>query len=357
MEIFRLNLLCFLLSLLAFHVLLPASTAQLSAPETRILFQLRQMLEYPQGLQGWNNWTNFCYLPPSPSLAVVCSENHITQLTVAGDRVVQKLSDGFSIDSFFTVLTKLSRLETLSLVSLGIWGPLPAKISRLRSLQVLNISSNFITGEIPASIDGMKNLRSLVLAGNSFNGSVPDLAGLQSLQELDIKNNSLRSPIPPWIKDLNLLQRLDASLNKLVGPIPPSLFSLPSIQFLNLAGNQLSGALPSNLSCGSNLRFVDVSRNLLIGNLSGCIGSSSKNRTVLSSWNCLASGGSRYQHPYRFCRKEALAVMPPIIDKKSGEIRHESWIDSGNCRGNNWGCRSYWNSDFGGSQKSRKKPC
>lgn len=342
-------LLCFLFSLLTSHLFHQVSTAQLSSSETRILFRLQQFLEYPEALQGWTNWTTFCYLPPSPSLSIVCTDNHITELTVTGNRTSpnpksgnflvsqQTLSDRFSIDSFFTDLTKLSSLRVLSLVSLGLWGPLPAKIERLRSLEVMNFSSNFIYGEIPSSISSLKNLKSLVLADNLFNGSVPDLTGLQALEEIDlgnnqlgpkfpslgnnlisiiVRNNSLRSQIPSGFKDFNLLQRLDVSSNVLVGPIPSPLFSLPSIQYLNLADNQFSGALPMNTFCNANLSFVDISKNFLIGKLPSCIGSNSTNRTVLSSWNCVANGDGRYQHPYSFCHKEALAVKPPIRDQE-----------------------------------------
>ncbi|PSS28717.1 LRR receptor-like serine/threonine-protein kinase precursor [Actinidia chinensis var. chinensis] len=348
MEIFR-GFLCFSISLLTFHFFLPVSIAQLSPSETRILFQVQQILEYPEVLWGWTNWTNFCYLPPNPSLSIVCSDSHITELTVTGNRTSpshlqkptsgkplvsrQTLSDKFSIDSLFTILTKLSSLKVLSLVSLGLWGPLPAKINRLNSLEVLNISSNFIYGEVPASITTMKNLKSLVLSDNLFNGSVPDLRGLQGLQELDfsnnrlgpkfpslgnnlmivvLRNNSLRSEIPSKIEDFDLLQRLDVSSNKLIGPIPANLFGLPSIEYVNLADNQFSGALSTNVSCNANLSFVDVSKNLLIGKLPVCIGSNSRNRTVLSWWNCLGNGSLKYQHPYRFCHKEALAVKPPV---------------------------------------------
>lgn len=111
------------------------SRGQLAPSETRILFQVQQLLEYPQVLQGWNNWTNFCYLPPSPSLKVVCSNSHVTELTVVGNKSSSSaspsspkqntLSDNFSIDAFFTTLTNLSNLKVLSLVSLGLWGPLP----------------------------------------------------------------------------------------------------------------------------------------------------------------------------------------------------------------------------------------
>ncbi|KAK9277563.1 hypothetical protein L1049_007108 [Liquidambar formosana] len=339
----------FLFPALIFSILFPISIAQLFPSETRILLQLQQQLEYPEVLQGWTNWTSFCYLPASPSLRIVCSGNRVTELTVVGNKsspslgpkpasgnftVSQEtLSQKFSIDAFFTTVTKLSNLEVLSLVSLGLWGPLPAKINRFWSLEVLNISSNFIYGEIPPTIASLKNLRSLVLADNLFNGSAPDLRGLVALQEVDLggnhlgpnfpslannlvtiilKNNSMRSDIPSGLMNFDQLQRFDISSNKFVGPIPSSLFSLPSIQYLNLAANQLNGALPMNISCNGNLTFVDISHNQLIGKLPACIGSNSSNRTVISSWNCLSGGNSNYQHTYSFCHKEALAVKPPI---------------------------------------------
>uniref|UniRef100_A0A5B6ZF10 non-specific serine/threonine protein kinase n=1 Tax=Davidia involucrata TaxID=16924 RepID=A0A5B6ZF10_DAVIN len=349
----------FLFSALLFLLFLPVSIAQLSPSETRILFQVQRLLEYPEVLQGWTNSTNFCHLPPSPSLVIVCSENHITELTVIGNKsspsniskskpssgnfVVsqQTLSEKFSIDAFFTTLTKLSNLKVLSLVSMGLWGPLPAKIKRFWSLESLNISSNYIYGEIPVQIATFKNLKSLVLADNLFNGSVPDLRSLQVLEELDLgnnhlgpkfpsvgnslvsitlRNNSMRSDIPSELMNFDQLQRLDVSSNKLVGPIPFSLFSLPSIQYLNLAQNQFSGAFPTNTSCNGKLKFVDISNNLLIGKLPSCIGPSPSNRTVLSSWNCLLNGSSKYQqHPYSFCHKEALAVKPPIRNQEGGQ--------------------------------------
>ncbi|KAL5761846.1 hypothetical protein ACOSP7_018110 [Xanthoceras sorbifolium] len=332
-------------------MLVPVSLGQLSPSDTRILFQVQKLLEYPQVLQGWTNWTNFCYLPPSPSLKIICSNNHVTELTVVGNRSSpardspkpgsgkfsvsqQTLSAKFNIDQFFTTLTKLSNLKVLSLVSLGLWGPLPAKINRFWSLEVLNMSSNFIYGEIPKEIGSFKNLRSLVLPDNMFNGTVPDLQNLLLLEELNLggnnlgpkfpslisnnlvsiilRNNSLRSDIPLGLRNFDQLKQLDISSNKFVGPIPPFLFALPSIEYLNLAENRLSAALPVNISCSAKLHFIDISHNLLIGKLPSCIGLNSTNRTVISSWNCLSSGNSRYQHPYSFCHKEALAVKPPV---------------------------------------------
>ncbi|KAJ8760938.1 hypothetical protein K2173_021976 [Erythroxylum novogranatense] len=343
----------FLFHLLVFPLLIPVSVGQLSPSETKILFQVRRLLEYPGVLRSWTNWTNFCYLPSSASLRIVCSNSHVTELIIVGNKASpsqvakpssgnfkvsgQTLSSQFSIDTFFTVLTKLSYLEVLSLVSLGLWGPLPAKVSRFHSLRVLNFSSNFIHGEIPQAIVSLKSLNSLVLADNLLNGTIPDLKELVLLEELNLgdnrfgpkfpslsytlvtvilNNNSLRSDISSGFKGFNQLQRLDVSSNKLVGPIPAALFSLPSIQYVDLADNQLTGAFPPTLSCTAKLEFVDISRNYLIGKLPSCIASNSSSRTVISSWNCLSEGNSTYQRAVSFCHKEALAVKPPVKSKE-----------------------------------------
>ncbi|XP_057530634.1 probable LRR receptor-like serine/threonine-protein kinase At1g14390 [Amaranthus tricolor] len=327
---------------------IPRSNAQINSAESRILFQLQKYFEYPNVLQSWGKWTDFCFLPPSSSVTIVCSNGHITELTVIGNKTSpshsstslkdgkfvvsqQTLSKKFSIDSLFTVLTKLTSLKKLSLVSLGIWGPLPSKISRFHALELLNISSNFIYGEIPSHISSLKTLKSLNLADNLITGKFPDLSTLQDLQELDLsnnqigpkfpslgtnlvsiilRNNSLRSQIPSQIKNLNQLQRFDASANNLIGPLPSFVFSIPALWYLNLAENQLTGELPKSTICGKRLWFVDISRNLLVGQLPSCIGTESyKYRKVLSVWNCLS--GSRFQHPVSFCQREALAVIPP----------------------------------------------
>ncbi|XP_019423325.1 PREDICTED: probable LRR receptor-like serine/threonine-protein kinase At1g14390 [Lupinus angustifolius] len=311
--------------------------AQITASENRIVFEIQKILEYPQVLEGWTNWTNLCFLPPSTSLNIVCSsDGHITELTIIGNnsspsshslKPNQALSGTFSIDSLFTLITKLSNLKSLSLVSLGLWGPLPSKINRFLSLEVFNISSNFIQGEIPSSISSMKNLKSLVLADNLFNGSVPDLQGIASLQELNLSSNKLRSQIPlQLIHFNNNLHILDISSNQIFGNIPSSLFSLPSLQHLNLASNQLSGNLSDKIACGSALTYVDISHNLLVGKLPSCVASlvSSKGGTVLYSWNCLSSGKrlsgqqqqQQQQHAYSYCNKEVALAVKPTLPKK-----------------------------------------
>jgi hypothetical protein len=63
---------------------------------------------------------------------------------------------------------------------------------------------------------------------------------------------------------------------------------------------------------------VDLSSNLLTGTLPSCLLTDSKERVVLYSRNCL-DNGNKNQHPFSFCRNEALAVGIPPHQKKRKE--------------------------------------
>ncbi|CAH8387647.1 unnamed protein product [Eruca vesicaria subsp. sativa] len=287
---------------------------------------------------------------PSPSFKIICSKGHITELTITGNRT-SKLPGRF--EELFTLLTKLSSLNTLSLTSLGISGPLSPKIiTKLpSSLQSLNLTSNSISGKIPREISSLKNLKSLVLTDNLLNGSVFDLRGLSNLQELDLggnnlgpelpslpsnlisvslKNNSFRSKVSEQIKKLKWLQSLDLSSNEFTGSIPDFLIYHPSLQYLSLAQNMFSGSLPNSTCSSSKVRTLDVSHNLLTGKLPSCYSSKSfKNQTVLFSFNCLSLTGTpnaKYQRPLSFCQNQAskaIAVepVPKVEEKDSARIK------------------------------------
>ncbi|CAN8266721.1 unnamed protein product [Cochlearia groenlandica] len=337
-------------SLTFFLLLLPLlSKSQLTSSESKTLIEIQNQLQYPQILHSWTNTTNFCNIPSSPSLRIICFNGHITELTITGNRA-SKLS--VKSDKLFTLLTKLSSLNTLSLTSLGISGSLsPNTITKLSpSLQSLNLSSNFISGKIIKEIASLKSLRSLVLSDNLFNGSVSDLIGLSNLKELDLggnklgpevpslpsniisvslKNNSFRSKIPEQIKKLDKLQSLDLSSNGFIGSIPEFLFSLPSLQELSLDNNLLSGSIPSSSCRSSKVKTLDVSHNLLTGKLPSCYSSKSfKNQTVVFLFNCLSLNGTnaKYQRPLSFCQNQAskaIAVEPvhKVVEKDSERIK------------------------------------
>ncbi|KAL2503191.1 putative inactive leucine-rich repeat receptor-like protein kinase [Forsythia ovata] len=366
---------------LAFLVLLVLSipvtyTGQLQSSQTQSLLQIQYLLNNPPFLNDWNNDTDFCNMEPRSTLTIVCYKDSVTQLHIIGDVGAPRLPENFSIDSFASTLVGLPSLTVLRLVSLGLWGSLPTKLTRLSSLEILNLTSNFFHGTIPPEIssltylqtlilDGnnftgglpnglvslsalvvlsvkynslygslsvslgrLENLRILALSNNKFSGEVPDLSSLANLQILDLGDNALgpRFPavsnkierivlrrnkftfgIPEKVQSYNQLEYLDISSNRFVGLFPASLLSLPSIAYINIADNNFTGMLFENLPCSPSLDFVNLTSNLFTGKLPSCLLPGSKHRVVLYSGNCLATG-DKNQHPFLFCKNEALAV-------------------------------------------------
>ncbi|XP_058102271.1 probable inactive leucine-rich repeat receptor-like protein kinase At3g03770 [Magnolia sinica] len=237
--------------------LLISDTHQLQSSQTEVLQQLRKQLEYPKPLETWNYMGDLCNTTSSPALRIACVGNSVTELHIMGERSAkvstfddgssvpnQTLSQDFSIDSFVTTLTRLTNLRVVSLVSMGIWGPLPDKIHRLYSLEVLDLSSNFLYGSIPPKIAAMVKLQSLTLDGNFFNDTVPDwLDSFSNLTMLSLKNNHLNGPFPPSIGRIRTLTDLAMSHNHISGGLP-DLSSLTSLKVLDLRENRLDSALP-----------------------------------------------------------------------------------------------------------------
>ncbi|KAA8548217.1 hypothetical protein F0562_004522 [Nyssa sinensis] len=163
-------------------------------------------------------------------MSIACENNSITDLKIMGDKLAsvsefngfavpnRTLSDSFSMDSFVTTLTRLTSLRVLSLVSLGIWGPVPDKIHRLSSLELLDMSSNFMFGSIPPQLSRLVKLRSLTLDSNFFNDTVPDwFDSLSNLTILSLKNNRLKGQFPSSICRLTTLTAIALSHNRLSG--------------------------------------------------------------------------------------------------------------------------------------------
>ncbi|XP_047956816.1 probable inactive leucine-rich repeat receptor-like protein kinase At3g03770 isoform X1 [Salvia hispanica] len=239
-------------------LLFACSTHQLNSYETQVLLQLRKHLEYPLPLSTWeNNNADFCNLSSPPQLTIKCENDSVTELRIMGDKPAKvssefngfaipnlTLSQSFSMDSFITTLTRLSNLRVVTLVSLGVWGPLPDKIHRLYLLEALDMSSNFLFGPIPSQMSRMVKLRTLSFDENYFNGSVPEwLDSWSNLTVLSLKNNRLNGEIPSAVSRIATLIELVMSHNLLTGKLP-DLSSLSSLQLLDLRENGLDSELP-----------------------------------------------------------------------------------------------------------------
>ncbi|XP_057766916.1 probable inactive leucine-rich repeat receptor-like protein kinase At3g03770 [Salvia miltiorrhiza] len=240
-------------------LLLASSTHELKSYETQVLLQLRKHLEYPLPLSSWENYdADFCNLSSPPQLTIKCENDSVTELRIMGDKPAKvstefsgfaipnlTLSQSFSMDSFITTLTRLSSLRVVTLVALGIWGPLPDKIHRLYLLEALDMSSNFLFGLIPSQMSRMVKLRSLSFDENYFNGSVPEwLDSWSNLTVLSLKNNRLSGEVPSAVSRITALSELVLSHNLLTGKLP-DLSSLSSLQLLDLRENGLDSELPS----------------------------------------------------------------------------------------------------------------
>ncbi|XWS60288.1 hypothetical protein CRYUN_Cryun07bG0023600 [Craigia yunnanensis] len=252
--------------------------SQLQTSQTQVLLQLKKHLGYPKQLDIWyDRKTEFCYLSPSAQVNISCEYNSVTELRIMGDKPATKVSDfdgfaipnqtlseSFSIDSFVTTLSRLTSLKVLSLVSLGIWGPLPDKIHRLSSLEYLDLSSNFLFGSIPPKISTLVKLQTFVLDDNFFNDTVPSwLNSLSNLTILSMRNNRLNGPFPSSITGITTLINLALSSNDISGKLP-DLSSLRNLNVLDLSGNKLDSDLPT---MPKGLLMAFLSNNSFLGEI------------------------------------------------------------------------------------------
>ncbi|XP_045789539.1 probable inactive leucine-rich repeat receptor-like protein kinase At3g03770 [Trifolium pratense] len=261
-------------------------TNQLQSTHTRTLLRIKRLLNFPSILSSWNSTTDFCNTDSKASLSVVCYEQTITQLHIVGETKPQQLPKNFSIDSFFTTLLRIPTLKVLTLVSLGLWGPLPSKISGLSSLEIVNMSSNFLYGKIPQELPLLSNLQALILDNNMFEGHLPDwLDSFPSLTVLNLNQNLFNGSLPDSLSSLTNMRVLSLSHNRFYGSVP-DLSRLVNLQVLELddnsfgpnfprtynklvtcvlRNNKFRSSLPDNMSSYYQLERFDISENAFVG--------------------------------------------------------------------------------------------
>ncbi|KAL7120235.1 hypothetical protein ACP275_02G110400 [Erythranthe tilingii] len=226
----------------------PHYSNQLQQSQYETLARIKQQLNFPQELTTWTDNADFCNHAPSQILTLVCYEDNITQLHLTGGNQHRfpHFSDDFSTDTFFSNIATLPNLKVLSLVSLGLKGPLPPSVANFSSLEILNVSSNSFNGSIPTEISSLKNLQTLILDDNGFSGELPGWlsSSLPSLSVLSIKNNSLAGSFPYGLSAMANLRTLVLSANNLTGQVP-ELRNLTNLQILDLEDNNLGPHFPS----------------------------------------------------------------------------------------------------------------
>ncbi|XP_019417686.1 PREDICTED: probable inactive leucine-rich repeat receptor-like protein kinase At3g03770 [Lupinus angustifolius] len=350
--------------------------SQLQSSQTEVLLQLKKHLEYPKQLEIWKDrWTELCSISSSAQVNVSCKDNFVTGLIILGDKPTQvrgfdgfsipnqTLSQSFSVDSFVATLSRLTNLRVLSLVSLGIWGPLPDRIHRLFALEHLDLSSNYLYGSIPPKISTLVNLKTLTLGDNFFNDTIPTLfnsssnlkvlilknnrlkgpfpssilsittltyidmsrnqisgslqgfTGLSSLEQLDLSNNRFDSSLPSMPK---ALIRLSLSRNSFSGEIPKHYGQLINLQQLDVSFNSLTGTTPAEIFTLPNITYLNFASNILNGSLQNHISCSNQLKFVDISYNKLVG-----VLPYCMSNKSKNRVVKSDGNCLSGNVQHQ----------------------------------
>ncbi|XP_059640750.1 leucine-rich repeat receptor protein kinase HPCA1 [Cornus florida] len=141
-------------------------------------------------------------------------------------------------------------------------GNIPPTLGLVQTLEVLRLDRNYLNGEVPSNLNNLTNLNELNLAHNNLSGPLPDLAGMNSLNYVDLSNNSfVQSEAPAWFSTLQSLTTLVIEYGSLQGLLPPKLFSFPQIQQVKLRNNAFNDTLNMGNSISEQLQLVDLQNN------------------------------------------------------------------------------------------------
>ncbi|GJV74943.1 leucine-rich repeat-containing protein [Tanacetum coccineum] len=110
----------------------------------------------------------------------------------------------------------------------------------------LYLQSNLIEGPFPPSICNMSGLGFLDSNQYYFDGVIPQCVGniSNSLQMMDLGNNSFQGTIPNVFEEFMYLEGLILNGNRLEGGVPRSLSKCESLKVLDLGNNHLNGTFP-----------------------------------------------------------------------------------------------------------------
>ncbi|WVZ22298.1 hypothetical protein V8G54_000842 [Vigna mungo] len=142
-------------------------------------------------------------------------------------------------------------------------GSIPPKLfsSEMILIHIL-FDGNNLSGTIPSTLVQVKTVEVLNLAHNNFTGPLPDLAGMDTLNYVDLSNNSFdASDAPTWFITLPSLTTLVMEFGSLQGPLPSKLFDIPQIQQVKLRNNQLNDTLNMGENICPQLQLVDLQQN------------------------------------------------------------------------------------------------
>ncbi len=148
---------------------------------------------------------------------------------------------GHEVDTWYGVSVVNGNVQTVSLGTNNLDGPLPEQMGNLTELRFLDLPDNNLTGSIPVELASMTELLSLTLSGNQLSGPVPDIfTNLTNLSSLWLNVNLLTGDLPGSLSSLTSLSTFMVAENSLTGPIPPSFSALTTLDRVAVENNLFS---------------------------------------------------------------------------------------------------------------------
>ncbi|KAK9065055.1 hypothetical protein SSX86_016438 [Deinandra increscens subsp. villosa] len=157
--------------------------------------------------------------------------------------------NGFASWSIPYSLNSASGLQVFSATSANLTGKIPDFFGgdTFPGLTTLHLSFNYLEGGLPNSFSG-STIQSLWLNGQNsrskLNGTLYVLQNMTQLTEVWLHGNLFSGQLPDF-SGLNGLQNLSLRDNSLTGPVAESLIGLQSLRVVNLTNNLLQGPTPS----------------------------------------------------------------------------------------------------------------
>ncbi|KAF9661643.1 hypothetical protein SADUNF_Sadunf19G0090100 [Salix dunnii] len=166
--------------------------------------------------------------------------------------------------------------------------PAVCKIETLQDLDLSNNSLSSISDEFINDCGRIDGLKLLNFSKNLLGGSLPTFNGFDGLESLDLSFNSLSGNVSQQLDGLNALKSLNLSSNKFTGPIPVNLRNPLLLEELQLSMNRFQGKVPHEIANYQNLNLIDLGSNNLEGSIPTGIGNLARLRILLLSSNNLS---------------------------------------------------------------------
>ena len=151
------------------------------------------------------------------------------------------------VDDWHGVVVKFDFVMDLDLSENNLSGELPPELDQLTNLRSLKLRRNKLRGTIP-NLEDLSNLLTLELNDNVFDQTTASgLSNMPKLVILDLSYNRLE--LFPKLDSLPGLTTLNLKHNQLKGDVPAELAGLESLSELDISDNdELTGVIPKTVS-------------------------------------------------------------------------------------------------------------